>query len=270
MSLDGPPLDLSGPSGQLMADSKPIAPFPNMDLEPSAPVPQMMAEAKMEIQSPQPTTKVDPTVPRGPVQNEAPNHLSVAKTRSPNLTKASPAAKVESPASVASKTTMQQGPTSASQDTGLDFGSGGLSLGQLPGSSNPELNFTDMHFSLAPAPADSQNATQQSESVFDLDAFLAGETMPSAPADNSGGGGTAGQAQVAPMDIPMPTVEASKEPAKVDDTNLDDLFDLNGTSMDMGLDGEGVDGTTNFDEMFFEAGDTEMGEFDNAYFGLDG
>ena len=55
---------------------------------------------------------------------------------------------------------------------------------------------------------------------------------------------------------------------------LDELFSLDGTSMDMtdlGVGSEGQGDTTNFDELYFGGGDTEMGGMDDpndAYYSI--
>lgn len=65
--------------------------------------------------------------------------------------------------------------------------------------------------------------------------------------------------------------QAPKEPEKPD-TNLDDLFNLpdngsGGDNMDLDLDlGTGGATDSNFEELFSY---TDMGQFDNAYFGLE-
>lgn len=72
---------------------------------------------------------------------------------------------------------------------------------------------------------------------------------------------------------PPPPQGPSKE-AEKPDANLDDLFNLDngsgGDNMDLDLDlGTGGATDSNFDELFSYTNDADMGQFDNAYFGLE-
>ena len=162
----------------------------------------------------------------------------------------------------------------------------GLPPGARPGAANGapkagELNFTDMQFSLAPSVNEPQN-TQNAQNAppapmpeFDLTKFapqggnnqgLPIQNFPvDAAASNPPATNGAANAAAAP--------QASKEAGKPD-SNLDDLFNLDngsgGDNMDLDLDlGTGGATDSNFDELFSYTNDADMGQFDNAYFGLE-
>ena len=158
----------------------------------------------------------------------------------------------------------------------------GAPPGGKPGGANgaPKaggLNFTDMQFSLAP----SVNGTQKPQNAppapmpeFDFttfapqggnnsNAFPVGNFPPEANPNSTG-----------PNGAPHPPAPQPPNMAGKPDTNLDDLFNLDNGSgadnmdldLDLGADGAG---DSNFDELFSYPNDTDMGQFDNAYFGLD-
>jgi hypothetical protein len=150
---------------------------------------------------------------------------------------------------------------------------------------NPELNFTDMEFSLAPSGNEAQSHEQTQQTDFDLAGFTSSEVgdgmlsldslLPSAR-----------DGQQAKHGPPQATDEAAGKPEdskqeKQESSNEDDIFALNaGTSadsMDLDLDlGTGDGDASNFDDLFFDTGDTQLGgltemehgQFDDAYFGL--
>jgi hypothetical protein len=141
--------------------------------------------------------------------------------------------------------------------------------------SNPELNFTDMQFSLAPT-NDSQNQGQSQQSDFDLATF--------APSD----GGILlldsllpPSSDIQQAELPLnqtPPEGSSSEAAdgkavKPEPSNVDDMYDLDaGPAVDdMNLDFDlGVGGDaeeSNFENLFFD-NQMEHGEFDEQFFGL--
>ena len=135
--------------------------------------------------------------------------------------------------------------------------------GPTQSSANPEMNFTDMHFSLDTAPDElSQNkGGATSTDDFDMDSFtndlIQGDAFSSL-----------GQAEAAPMDITMTnTGETSqKQPQSVPDANMDDIFNLDGTSLDMGMSGDGsaMDVSTSFDDLYYQGAETS--DFDESFF----
>lgn len=137
-----------------------------------------------------------------------------------------------------------------------------------------ELNFTDMQFSLAPSANESQNAPPAPMPEFDLTTFAPQDgsnnllSMSNFSADGANASANTSGPNGANHTAPP---QAPKEPEKPD-TNLDDLFNLpdngsGGDNMDLDLDlGTGGATDSNFEELFSY---TDMGQFDNAYFGLE-
>ncbi|KAI1743656.1 hypothetical protein F4680DRAFT_352921 [Xylaria scruposa] len=151
----------------------------------------------------------------------------------------------------------QQAPAvKTSQDNAMDSMPGIRSTGPNDGAAasngNGELNFTDMEFSLAPPPGESQGAPPAPMPEFDLAAFA-----PQGGNNNTTTSNT-----------------ASNNPAQPSNTNsnMDDLFNLgdtNGVSDSMfDLGGGEVNDSTFDDMMFFGNNDSDMAQFDDAYFGL--
>lgn len=160
----------------------------------------------------------------------------------------------------------------AAQDSSLDAmlalpATGGAATADMTGG-----EFTNMEFSLAPAPeAPSQNAPPAPMQDFDLSSFTTqdgGVDMLSL--DTLHGGSN-------PANPPTTaTTAAPEKPAETTtagDSNMDSMYDLggNGESMDLDLsldDTSGVNDST-FDDLFFDNTDADMEQFDNAYFGLE-
>ncbi|KAI8952361.1 hypothetical protein F4801DRAFT_541284 [Xylaria longipes] len=143
-----------------------------------------------------------------------------------------------------------------SQDNAMDSKPGlrstGANDGAAAGTGNGELTFTDMEFSLAPPPGESQGAPPAPMPEFDLAAF--------AP---QGGHNNATAVNTASNNHTQPSNTSS---------NMDDLFNLgdtNGVSDSMfDLGGGEVNDSTFDDMMFFGNNDSDMAQFDDAYFGL--
>ncbi|TRX94823.1 hypothetical protein FHL15_004284 [Xylaria flabelliformis] len=143
-----------------------------------------------------------------------------------------------------------------SQNNAMDSMPGLRSTGANDGTSvgigNGELNFTDMEFSLAPPPGESQGAPPAPMPEFDLAAFAPQGGNNNATASNT----------------------TSNNPTQPSNTNsnMDDLFNLgdtNGVSDSMfDLGGGEVNDSTFDDMMFFGNNDSDMAQFDDAYFGL--
>ncbi|TGJ80682.1 hypothetical protein E0Z10_g8080 [Xylaria hypoxylon] len=148
----------------------------------------------------------------------------------------------------------------ATVKTAQDHAMGGMlglpstrtSDGTTTGTGNGELNFTDMEFSLAPPPAESQGAPPAPMPEFDLATFA-----PQGGNSNSITGNTAGNNPTQPSNT---------------NSNMDDLFNLgdtNGSGDNMfDLGGGEVNDSTFDDMMFFGNNDSDMAQFDDAYFGL--
>ncbi|KAI0540802.1 hypothetical protein GGR58DRAFT_498679 [Xylaria digitata] len=144
----------------------------------------------------------------------------------------------------------------ATQDSAMDgmlgVPSAGISDGVITGTGNGELNFTDMEFSLAPPPAESQGAPPAPMPEFDLATFA-----PQSGNNNAATGNTAGNNPTQPPNT---------------SSNMDDLFNLgdtNGSGDNMfDLGGGEVNDSTFDDMMFFGNNDSDMAQFDDAYFGL--
>ncbi|TLD33575.1 hypothetical protein PspLS_00502 [Pyricularia sp. CBS 133598] len=157
----------------------------------------------------------------------------------------------------------------------LQNGVGGVGAGAPapPSGAAPQLNFTNMQFSLAPP----LNATEPSnpsggDTDFDLDSFITDATNNLLTDQFAGGNGTgsaAGPSQSTGMTgDPMDTSGGGGDAStKVDvntmDKEIDDLLRLDGPT---DLSSADAAGGSSFDDMWIEAGNTNMGEFDSSYF----
>lgn len=157
---------------------------------------------------------------------------------------------------------------------------GGAAMADMTGG---ELNFTNMEFSLAPAPEPpSQNAPPAPMADFDLSSFSApqdgGNDLLSldnfgpgaGPTNGQAGGATAGTANgTAAGNTAATQPPADPNPSASD--NVESLFEMGGgdsMDLDLNLDGAGGMGQSNFDDLFIP-NDTDMGEFDDTYFNMD-
>jgi len=280
---------------------------------PSAASPQLAVKARPETKSPQPGANLAIQTPKAPVKTPspalkvaspamkvahpvmkvAPPAMKVAplamKNASPIVKAASlanvpqkPAAKATPPPApaptptppVSSAAAPEPPAPAAAIDDSLEslFGLAGTPTSSTQ-AANPELNFTDMPFSLAAGDEESQPQNEPRDEEFDLSAFTVDPSDDLLSADDASMTGGTGRAGVAPMDLsvlPVAPEDVSKQPERAPEANMDDFFSLSGTSMDMdlGLTGRADDTTTNFDELFFDGGDTEMADVDDAYFTL--
>jgi hypothetical protein len=122
---------------------------------------------------------------------------------------------------------------------------------------NGELNFTDMEFSLAPPPShESQGAPPAPMPEFDLATFAPQGRNNSATVANMAGNNPTGTSNT----------------NSNSNSNMDDLFNLgdaNGGGDNMfDLGGGEVNDSTFDDMMFFGNNDSDMAQFDDAYFGI--
>ncbi|KAJ9152117.1 hypothetical protein NKR23_g2802 [Pleurostoma richardsiae] len=268
------------------AETKPMAPFPNMGIEMPSPSSHPGVKVKDEIRSPEVSVKASP---RPPAPASIPAKQAAKVPQAPVAPVQAPApapAPVPAPAPAVPDAAMYD----ALDLTGTDNSGTGPQ-------SNTELNFTDMMFSLAPS-SDSQTQAQPQtqtqgqtqtpipDQSIDLSTFGSVDTNMLSLHNNPGASSTS-QAAVAPMDAAPAATEAAPPVAtapeeaskKAPEADMDDLFNLDGGSMDnysMDMDlGGGDPGNSNFDEMFYADGpaDSDMnslgeGRFDDAFFGL--
>jgi hypothetical protein len=140
-----------------------------------------------------------------------------------------------------------------------------------------ELNFTNMEFTLAPSSdGPSQNAPPAPMQDFDISSFTAqdgGNDLLSMDDFTNAG------SDAVNITVPTPTPAKAPENFAATGTNVDSMYDLGNIgsgggvdNMDLDLDlggGSGANDNT-FDDLFFDTNDADdMGQFDNAYFGLE-
>lgn len=125
--------------------------------------------------------------------------------------------------------------------------------------------FTNMQFSLDTSATGVQNAPPAPMPAFDMSNFT--------------GAGSQGEFPDGPSfdsmnnDLSMSNSTGAEKGPHSEDKSLDDVFNLDGGADDMELDlnlGTGPVNDSTFDELFLDTGDNaSMGQFDNAFFGLD-
>lgn len=281
-------------------ENKPVAPFPDMgtgdvvdltlgDKKPSPRVPPGSIKAsgkpspalRNEIkpspktahkQTPKamPPAKVTPVPPPQIPRLHPPQSIAGSQAAQPQPQSA-PQRKQSASQSISRAPAAQLGQGTSLGST-LSLPSGGK-----PGDANAaggELNFTDMQFTLAPSANESQNAPPAPMPEFDLTTFAPQDgnndllSMGNFSADgaNANASGANGASNT--------TRSQAQKEAEKPDANLDDLFNLDngsgGDNMDLDLDlGTGGATDSNFDELFSYTNDADMGQFDNAYFGLE-
>ncbi|KAI6378121.1 hypothetical protein MCOR25_002364 [Pyricularia grisea] len=157
----------------------------------------------------------------------------------------------------------------------LQNGAGGIGAAAPPPPSGaaPQLNFTNMQFSLAPPLSATEPSNPSGgDNDFDLDSFITDATnnlLTDQFAGGNGAGSAAGQPSTTgtagdPMDTSGGGGDAS---TKVDvnamDKEIADLLRLDGPT---DLSSADAAGGSSFDDMWIEAGNTNMGEFDSSYF----
>lgn len=254
-------MGLSGDVADVSSNTKPPTPSPNMTPA-TIKIEKGLNDTPLVRQSPKPTPSVKatpiPTPQPIPPQPEAVG-LSARK------------------ASVSQQS--QQPPASQpAQDDSLDAmlslpPTGGVATADMMGG---EMNFTNMQFSLAPAPDEpTQTAPPAPMQDFDLSSFSSQDAAADMLSlDNLDAAGAS--TTQAPVEAAGTTTEKAPE----NDTsarNLDAMYDLNNVGngnvdhMDLDLslgDGGEVHDNT-FDDLFFEDADADMGQFNDAYFNID-
>ncbi|KAI1751450.1 hypothetical protein F4782DRAFT_504988 [Xylaria castorea] len=254
---------------------KTVAPFPDMGMSADVvdltagekkPSPRVQASSVKSVArsapptnvkpSPKPTHKPTPPTKVTPVPPPQIPRLQASQSSNPS-TQLKPKPTPHPPKTAQPTQPAQQVPAvKTSQDNAMDsipgLRSTGANDGTAAGIGNGELNFTDMEFSLAPPPGESQGAPPAPMPEFDLAAF--------AP---QGGNNHATAGNIASNNPTQPSTTNS---------NMDDLFNLgdtNGVGDNMfDLGGGEVNDSTFDDMMFFGNNDSDMAQFDDAYFGL--
>ncbi|KAI0005719.1 hypothetical protein F4779DRAFT_44374 [Xylariaceae sp. FL0662B] len=278
---------MSTPSFAPKREGKTVAPFPDMGMGMSADVvdltssdkkasPRVPASAIKPPVRPNPTIKNDmkpsPKQVSKPMPKSTPSKVTpVPVPQIPRLQPSQPstvgptAASHPQPAVPPSQPIK---PAQTSQDSSLGpilslsaTNAGGDTIAATGGNG---LNFTDMQFSLAPPNNDTQGAPPAPMSEFDLTSFTAPRGNNEAQANDNLAPGKNGVAAAT-------ATQASKQEDKPDN-NLDDLFNLgdsnDGTDAMFDLGGGSVNDSTFDDMMYFDNKDSDMGQFDEAYFGL--
>ncbi|KAH8843409.1 hypothetical protein MCOR27_010899 [Pyricularia oryzae] len=153
----------------------------------------------------------------------------------------------------------------------LQNGAGVIGAGPPPPPSGaaPQLNFTNMQFSLAPPLSATESSNPPGgDTDFDLDSFITDATN-NLLTDQFAGGNETGSAAGPPPTTgttgdPMDTTgEGGDASNKVD--VLADLLRLDGPTELSSADADAAGGSS-FDDLWIEAGNTNMGEFDSSYF----
>ncbi|KAI1085859.1 hypothetical protein F5B20DRAFT_520073 [Whalleya microplaca] len=278
---------MSAPAFVTKREGKTVAPFPDMGMGMSAdvvdltsgekkPSPRVPASAIKPPMRPSPTVKNEkkpspkqtPKPAPKPAPKAAPSKITpvpppqIPRLQPPQPSTVGPAATMHSqppvPPSQPTKSAQAAQDSSLGSMLSLPATGPGGDAGSTAGSN--ELNFTDMQFTLAPSNSETQGAPPAPMSEFDLASFtVPGASNETQAHDTLGSGNNDGTAAAATQ----PPKEENK------DNNLDDLFTLgdsnDGTMFDLGS--SSVNDSTFDDMMFFDNKD-EMGQFDDAYFGL--
>ncbi|KAI0976221.1 hypothetical protein F4678DRAFT_217972 [Xylaria arbuscula] len=255
-------------------ETKTVAPFPDMGMGMSSDVVDLTAGDKkpsprVQVKSvarPAPPTNVKPSPkpahkPTPPAKVTPVPPPQIPRLQSMQSSNASTQPKSQ-PTPQPPKTNLPPQPAQhalaakTTQDNPMDSTLGlppaGANDGNAAGAGNGELNFTHMEFSLAPTPSEPQGAPPAPMPEFDLANF----------APQGGNNNTA---------TSNPTGNNPAQPSD-GDSNMDDLFDLGDTNgggdtmFDLG--GGEVNDNTFDDMMFFGNNDSDMAQFDDAYFGI--
>ncbi|KAI1346900.1 hypothetical protein F5Y01DRAFT_296787 [Xylaria sp. FL0043] len=260
-------------------ETKTVAPFPDMGMGigmssdvvdltvgEKKPSPRVQAGSVKPPARPAPPTNVKPSPkpvhkPMPPVKVTPVPPPQIPRLQAMQSSNASTQSKSQSPsqppkANLPAHTVQQAPATKTVQDNPMDstlsLPSAGANDGTAAGAGNGELNFTHMEFSLAPPPSEPQGAPPAPMPEFDLATFA-----PQSGNNNATTSDTIGNNSTQPSNTK---------------SNMDDLFDLgdnNGggdTMFDLG--GGAANDHTFDDMMFFGNNDSDMAQFDDAYFGI--
>lgn len=264
-------------------ETKTVAPFPDMGMGISAdvvdltsratkPSPRIQSSSVKSVARSTPPTNVKPSpkqlhkpTPPAKVTPVPPPQIPRLQAFQSSNTAAQPKSQPNPPPVKPSQLSQpaQQAPAAKPiQDIAMDSIPGHPSIGAsdraTAGTGNSELTFTHMEFSLAPPPGEPQGAPPAPMPEFDLATFA-----PQSGSINASG-----------------TNIASNNPQQLTNahSNADDLFNLGDSNVNLGdtngevdnmfdLGGTDVNDST-FDNMFFGTNDSDMAQFDDAYFGL--
>ncbi|KAI1306302.1 hypothetical protein F5Y03DRAFT_354258 [Xylaria venustula] len=252
-------------------ETKTVAPFPDMGMGMSSDVVDLTAGDKkpsprVQVKSvarPAPPTNVKPSPkpahkPTPPAKVTPVPPPQIPRLQSMQSSNASTQPKSQpTPQPPKTNLSAQHAPAAkTTRDNPMDSTLGlpptGASDGNAAGVGNGELNFTHMEFSLAPTPNEPQGAPPAPMPEFDLANFAPQGGNHNTATSNSTGNN--------------PTQPSNG------DSNMDDLFDLGDTNgggdtmFDLG--GGEVNDNTFDDLMFFGNNDSDMAQFDDAYFGI--
>jgi hypothetical protein len=255
------------------------APFPDMGMGLSADVPDLSSEMKPPTASPRPASA---SGKRGSV-----THATPPIKQSPKITQMSkitpvPPPQIPMPSPAAQKAVVsppQPAAAQASQDSSLDAmlalpPTGGAATADMGGG---ELNFTNMEFTLAP-PSDgqSQNAPPAPMQEFDMSAFTTqdsgmDQTAVDKTSNTNGSSANAASTNTVGATPAKPVENASQSGTQDSMYDLSNIGNGSGDQMDLDLSlgGGGQVQDSTFDDLFFEDADGGMGQFDDAFFGLE-
>ncbi|KXJ97206.1 hypothetical protein Micbo1qcDRAFT_199928 [Microdochium bolleyi] len=239
-------------------ESAPVAPFPDMGLDMSSDIVDLTSNDINPLQG----------IPKAPMQSsvEPPPAVKAGTGKSPSATATSKAPDAVSqalgvPPEPKQSTALEGDESSTTQM--LDFSNNGTSGVRAVAAEAPE--FTNMQFSLDTSTTGMQNAPPAPMPAFDLSGF----TNNGAPSDFS----TETSFESMPNDMNMSISTETAKDGQNEAKNIDNVFDLDGTADNMDLDLDLETDTVNdstFDDLFLDTGDSSgMGQFDNAFFGLD-
>lgn len=265
MALKEAPTSLTDSQVPAKQVSKPVAPFPNMNMGFDSTSPKA---AHAATTTPKPTPK-----PKDVTSVARPTAAAAAAAAVGRAASAPPKKEVKIPAPQVPKSggavTAPQTPLNAPVQTKTTPIPASITTtpavppNNAPGPAGPENIFTDMTFSLAPVAGDGP-ALNPAEAP-QLPATMSLQ-VPPAPVDNANLGGS----NLSGFTIePFTGDDAGNAEAKID--NLFDLGPGGMANMELDYDlGGDSNENSNFNDMFFGAGDggTSTGEFDNAYFNL--
>lgn len=247
-------------------ETKAVAPFPNMGFDltmspevPPAQIPAQEAAATGQMNpSPQPAAAQAAALGRpasAPPKKETPNPAAGTSPKSPISAATAPS--LTAPLTLPATAT----PAPATAPT-------------IP---DPEMAFTDMAFSLAPAANDAQGQSQAApEPEMDLGSLGAAD-MPENLLDldsfDTGAGGATGVGATGPMDVTGAEGDHQGDSTNID-AEIETILNSGGEAgtdrmdMDYELEGIGLDNNNSFNELFFVGADDNPTESNDTYYGL--
>ncbi|ETS79954.1 hypothetical protein PFICI_07483 [Pestalotiopsis fici W106-1] len=258
------------------------APFPDMGMGLSSDVPDLSSDMKPPTASPRPASASGKT---GVVKQGTPPIKQSPKLTQMNKITPVPPPQVPQPSAMGPATQKavvsppQPAAAQVAQDSSLDAmlalpPTGGAATADMTGG---ELNFTNMEFTLAP-PSDgqSQNAPPAPMQEFDMSAFTTQDMGGDQTAMDKNNNTNNNSSSAAPANA-VGTTSAKAAEVTAQTGSQDSMYDLsnidngNGDQMDLDLSlgGGGEVHDSTFNDLFFEDADGGMGQFDDAFFGLE-